>query len=107
MEIRMLDWSVCSAVNRSPRTGSGQWLFAGTRVPVVALFQNLEDEATVQEFLEWFSGVSQEQVEAVLEFTEKSLLLEHAVCFLFCRARFIRLRHSRSVALIVDGAHSF
>jgi uncharacterized protein (DUF433 family) len=46
---------------------SGAWLFKGTRVPVAALFENLEDGATVDDFLEWFPGVAREQVEAVLE----------------------------------------
>jgi len=41
-------------------------LFKSTRVPVAALFVNLEDGATVDNFLEWFPGVTREQVEAVL-----------------------------------------
>ncbi len=36
------------------------------RVPVRALFENLEGGATVDEFLSWFPGVAREQVEAVL-----------------------------------------
>ncbi len=63
----MLDWSICPAVDRSPAKVSGQWVLAGTRVPMASLFQNLEDGATVKEYLEWFPGVSQAQVEAVLE----------------------------------------
>ena len=43
------------------------------RVPVKALFENLEDGATVEDFLEWFPGVKREQMLAVLEFTERSL----------------------------------
>ena len=53
---------------------SGAWLFKGTRVPVQALFVNLEDGARVDDFLEWFPGVSREQVEAVLAHAERSLL---------------------------------
>ena len=75
----MLDWSTCSAVERSPQKVSGSWLFAGTRVPVTALFENIEGGATVDNFLEWFPGVSRKQVEAVLEFAAKSLLAEQAV----------------------------
>ena len=51
---------------------SGSWLLTGTRVPVTALFENLEDGATVDEFLEWFPGVKREQLEAVLEFAASS-----------------------------------
>ncbi|MFN2509297.1 MAG: DUF433 domain-containing protein [Chthoniobacterales bacterium] len=69
----MLDWSECAAVERSPEKVSGAWVFRGTRVPVKALFENLEGGATVDQFLEWFQGVSREQVLAVLEFAEASL----------------------------------
>jgi uncharacterized protein (DUF433 family) len=42
-------------------------------VPVKASFVNLEDGARVEEFLEWFPGVTREQVEAVLRHAEQSL----------------------------------
>lgn len=71
----MLDWNKCSAVERDPGKVSGAWLFKDTRVPVAALFENLEDGATVTEFLAWFPGVTREQVEAVLEHTERSLMV--------------------------------
>ena len=48
-------------------------LFKGTRVPVKALFENLEDGAGVDDFLRWFPGVKREQVLAILEFAEQSL----------------------------------
>jgi uncharacterized protein (DUF433 family) len=48
-------------------------LFKGTRVLVKALFENLESGARVDDFLEWFPGVTREQVEAVLEHAERSL----------------------------------
>lgn len=69
----MLDWSECSAVERVPGKVSGAWVFKDTRVPVRALFENLEDGATVNDFLAWFPGVAREQVEAVLEHAERSL----------------------------------
>ena len=52
---------------------SGAWTFKGTRVPVKALFENLEDGATVEQFIQWFPGVTRGQVEAVLEHTAQSL----------------------------------
>ena len=69
----MKDWSECKEVERFPGKVSGAWLFRGTRVPVKALFENLEDGATVDEFLEWFPGVARRQVEAVLDFAAASL----------------------------------
>ena len=69
----MLDWNECPAVERIPGKVSGAWLFKGTRVPVKALFENLEGGASVNDFLEWFPGVGREQVEAVLTHAERSL----------------------------------
>ena len=69
----MLDWSRCDAVERVPDRLSGAWTFKGTRVPVMALFQNLEGGATVDLFLEWFPGVTRQQVDAVLDHTTRSL----------------------------------
>jgi uncharacterized protein (DUF433 family) len=70
----MLHWSECSAVDRTPGKVSGAWLFKGTRVPVKALFENLESGATIEDFLEWFPGVSREQIEAVLDHAQRSLV---------------------------------
>ena len=69
----MLDWSQCPALERHPAKVSGAWLFKNTRVPVKALFENIEGGATVQEFLEWFPGVAREQVDSVLEYAQRSL----------------------------------
>jgi uncharacterized protein (DUF433 family) len=72
----MLDWSQCPTVERSPDRVSGNWVFRGTRVPVRALFENLESgAASLEEFLDWFPGVSREQAEAVLEHASRSLLV--------------------------------
>jgi uncharacterized protein (DUF433 family) len=69
----MIDWSQCPAVERHPGKMSGAWVFKGTRVPVRALFENLQGGAHVADFLEWFPGVTREQVNAVLRLTEDSL----------------------------------
>ena len=69
----MLDWNNCPAVERVPGKVGGVWLFRGTRVPVTALFENLEDGARLEEFLDWFPGVSREQAELVLMHAERSL----------------------------------
>ena len=70
----MLNWNECNAVERSPDRVSGAWVFKGTRVPVKALFENIESGARVDDFLQWFPGVTRQQVEAVLEHAERSLL---------------------------------
>jgi uncharacterized protein (DUF433 family) len=70
----MIDWSTCPAVERDPERVSGAWVFRGTRVPVAALFENLEDGAQVAQFVQWFPGVSLEQVRGVLEHAARSAL---------------------------------
>jgi uncharacterized protein (DUF433 family) len=70
----MIDWSMCPAVEHSPERVSGVWVFRGTRVPVSALFENLEDGANVKDFISWFPGVTLEQVRQVLEYAAKSAL---------------------------------
>lgn len=62
----MPDWRDCNAVESAPGKLGGEWVFKGTRVPVRALFENLEGGAQIDEFIEWFPGVAREQVDEVL-----------------------------------------
>jgi uncharacterized protein (DUF433 family) len=54
-----LGWAGCAAVERDPQRVSGAWVFQGTRIPVAALFENLEDGVSLAEFIELFPGVSE------------------------------------------------
>ena len=65
-----LDWSQCPAVESVPGKRSGAWVFRGTRTPVSAVFENLQD-MNVDELVEEF-GVTREQIRAVLEFAAQS-----------------------------------
>ena len=65
-----LDWSQCAAVEIAPGKRSGAWVFRGTRIPVSAVFENLND-MSVDELIAEF-GVTREQVEAVLQFAARS-----------------------------------
>ncbi len=65
----MPNWEHCSAVERHPDKLSGAWVFTGTRVPVSALFDNLNDGASVEQFLVWFPGVDRAKVDSVLDHT--------------------------------------
>jgi uncharacterized protein (DUF433 family) len=69
----MLDWTTCPAVERDSQKVSGAWVFRGTRVPVSAMFENLEGGDTVGQFLHWFPGVTRQQVDAVLEHAARSV----------------------------------
>ena len=63
----------CSAVEQDPDKVSGAWVFRGTRVPVAALFENLRDSATLEQFLDWFPGVERWQAESILDYESQML----------------------------------
>ena len=67
-----LDWSQCPAVESVPGRLGGAWVFRGTRMPVSAVFENLEAGASVGEIVEQFD-ITREQINAVLEFAARSL----------------------------------
>ena len=56
-----------------PERLSGAPCFKGTRVPVDALFENLEAGLTLEQFLDEFEGVTREQAVAVLEYARRSV----------------------------------
>ena len=68
-----LDWSQCTAVESVPGKVGGAWVFRGTRIPVAAVFENLEDGLAMEEIVRMFDGLTQEQVKAVLDFAAQSL----------------------------------
>ena len=71
----MIDWSSCVDVERDSDRVSGAWVFRGTRVPVAALFENLEEDASIHQFIEWFPGVALLQARHVLEHAARSTFL--------------------------------
>jgi uncharacterized protein (DUF433 family) len=68
-----LDWSQCPAVESIPGKVSGAWVLKGTRMPVSAIFENIEAGASIDDIMEWFDGLDREQVKAVIEFAARSL----------------------------------
>ena len=45
---------------------SGAWVLKGMRLPVSAIFENLEAGANIDEIMEWFDGLDRYQVKAVI-----------------------------------------
>jgi uncharacterized protein (DUF433 family) len=64
----MANANLMTAIERNDDKVSGAWVFRGTRVPVAALFENLKDGASIDEFLEWFPGVTRNQIETLLDY---------------------------------------
>lgn len=56
-----------------PERLGGRLCFQGTRVPVDALFSNLETGMSLDEFLDEFEGVTREQAVAVLEYARRRM----------------------------------
>ena len=67
-----LDWSQCPDVESIPGKVSGAWVLKGTRMPVQAIFENLEAGLSLKELTEVFD-VSEAEVRAVLRFATRSL----------------------------------
>ena len=68
----ILDWSQCPAVESVPDRLGGAWVFRNTRMPVSAVFENLEAGASIDEIIEQFD-ITREQITTVLEFAARSL----------------------------------
>jgi len=68
-----LNWSQCAAVESVPGKRSGAWVLKGTRMPVSAIFENLEAGASIDDIMEWFDGLDREQVKEVIHFAVSSL----------------------------------
>jgi uncharacterized protein (DUF433 family) len=48
-----LDWSRCPVVESIPGKVSGPWVLRGTRMPVSAIFENIEAGANIDDIVEW------------------------------------------------------
>ncbi len=75
----MTNWDMCPAVEQTPGKVSGAWVFAGTRIPLYALYENLATGATINEFVEWFPETDEAQVRSVLEHEAEALRQDLAV----------------------------
>ena len=62
------DWSQCPAVEGA----SGGFVFRGTRTPVSALFEQFKTGAGINQIANEL-GITQEQINAVLDFVSRSL----------------------------------
>lgn len=66
--------SVTDLITIDPEILGGTPVFRGTRVPVQTLFQYLESNYALDEFLECFPTVTREAAVALLERSEVALL---------------------------------
>jgi uncharacterized protein (DUF433 family) len=76
--IQQLEWSECPGVEIDRNRQSGAPVFAGTRIPVNVITNNIHHGGTLEEIEEILDNfpVTREQVQTVLEFLEQSKLLQ-------------------------------
>ena len=53
--------------SQDPEVMSGALVFKGTRIPAQTFFDHLDHGGTMDQFLEWYDGVTREQLEAAAE----------------------------------------
>ena len=66
--------TVDDLITIDPDILGGTPVFKGTRVPVRTLFEYLENDYSLEEFLECFPSLNREMVRKVLERSEQALL---------------------------------
>jgi len=60
-------WKAC------PKKLSGAWVFRNTRMPVAAVFENIENGVTIDELVDLYDGLTRDQVKAALDLAARSL----------------------------------
>ncbi len=55
---------------------SGALVFRGTRIPAQTFFDHLDHGGTVDQFLDWYDGITREQLNAALEIRSGSRPVE-------------------------------
>jgi uncharacterized protein (DUF433 family) len=53
--------------SQDPDVMSGALVFQGTRIPAQTFFDHLDHGGTLDQFLEWYDGISREQLDAALK----------------------------------------
>ncbi|SRR6266571_118915 len=56
--------------SQSPEVMSGAVVFKGTRIPVQTFFDHLGQGGTIEQFLEWYEGITRGQLEAAAQIRE-------------------------------------
>jgi uncharacterized protein (DUF433 family) len=64
------------AINIDPEIMGGTPVFTGTRVPVQTLFDYLEGDESLEEFLDDYPSVTKDQAIEVLELAKKTVTTE-------------------------------
>ena len=70
---QLVGWDDCPLVERDPQRMHGAWTIKGSRLPLHAIFDNLGAGGSIQDLTDWFEGLTEEQVKAVLSHAARML----------------------------------
>jgi len=59
--------SLPEVFSQDPEVMSGALVFRGTRIPAQTFFDHLDHGGSLDQFLEWYDGVTREQLDAALK----------------------------------------
>jgi uncharacterized protein (DUF433 family) len=76
LEFRRRKMAEHRVVHRHPEILSGEPVFVGTRVPVQALVDYLEEGDTIESFLDAFPTINREQVIGFIEQATRALIAQ-------------------------------
>jgi uncharacterized protein (DUF433 family) len=68
-----VDWSQCLLVESDVEKVHGAWVFKNTRLPISIVFENIARGASIGDIVEWYRGVTPEQISAVINYVAISL----------------------------------
>jgi len=68
-----MEWSQCPAVESDPKRVHGAWVLRNPRLPISIVFECLARGASIDEIVEWYGGVTRDQIEQVISFVADSL----------------------------------
>jgi uncharacterized protein (DUF433 family) len=66
--------NLTSVFSQNPEVMSGTLVFKGSRVPAQLFYDHLDKGGTLEQFLEWYEGVTREQLEAATEIRTLSIV---------------------------------
>ena len=59
--------SFLDVFSQNPEVMGGSLVFRGTRIPAQTFFDHLDHGGTLDQFLDWYDGVTREQLNVALE----------------------------------------
>ena len=66
-------WDICPEVETNPMKVGGARVFTNTRLPLSTMYEHLAGGASIEDIVDWFPGVEEDQIRAVLNHDARTL----------------------------------